>query len=97
MKDEKFMRIAIALAQKAEPLPNPRVGAVIVKNGKIIATGYHHKAGEAHAEVDALRKLQGKVGSEKCAGKLREGAAKGATLYVTLEPCSHYGLSLIHI
>ncbi|VVB58430.1 2,5-diamino-6-ribosylamino-4(3H)-pyrimidinone 5'-phosphate reductase [Candidatus Anstonella stagnisolia] len=78
LKDEKFMRIAIGLAKKAEPLPNPRVGAVIVKNGKVIATGYHHKAGEAHAEVNALRKL----------GK---GEAKNSTIYVTLEPCSHYG------
>lgn len=78
MEDEKFMRVAISLAKKAEPLPNPRVGAVIVKNGRVIASGYHHRAGDAHAEVDALRKL-------------RKGKARGSTIYVTLEPCSHYG------
>lgn len=78
MEDEKFMRIAIGLAKKAQPLPNPKVGAVIVKKGRIIATGYHHKAGDAHAEVDAL-------------GKLKGGEAKNSTIYVTLEPCSHYG------
>ncbi|MBS3069525.1 bifunctional diaminohydroxyphosphoribosylaminopyrimidine deaminase/5-amino-6-(5-phosphoribosylamino)uracil reductase RibD [Candidatus Micrarchaeota archaeon] len=77
-KDEKFMGMAIALALKTDPAPNPRVGAVIVKNGKAIASGYHRKAGEAHAEIDAL-------------GKLKRGEAKGSTIYVTLEPCSHYG------
>jgi diaminohydroxyphosphoribosylaminopyrimidine deaminase/5-amino-6-(5-phosphoribosylamino)uracil reductase len=76
--DTDFMRLALELAGKANPSPNPKVGAVIVKDGKIIATGYHRKAGMPHAEIDALRKL-------------KRGEAKGATLYVTLEPCSHYG------
>lgn len=72
--DQKFMSLAIKLAEKAaNPSPNPRVGAVLVKNGKIIATGYHKKAGTPHAEADAITK----------AGK----HAHGATLYVTLEPC----------
>jgi diaminohydroxyphosphoribosylaminopyrimidine deaminase/5-amino-6-(5-phosphoribosylamino)uracil reductase len=73
-----FMKLALELAGKANPSPNPKVGAVIVKDGKIIATGYHRKAGMPHAEIDALKKL-------------KKGDAKGATLYVTLEPCSHYG------
>ena len=75
--DEKYMGMALRLAEKARgrTSPNPMVGAVVVKNGKVIGRGYHRKAGEPHAEAIALAK----------AGK----AAKGATLYVTLEPCSH--------
>jgi diaminohydroxyphosphoribosylaminopyrimidine deaminase/5-amino-6-(5-phosphoribosylamino)uracil reductase len=75
--DEKYMAMALRLAAKAKgrTSPNPMVGAVVVKNGKVIAHGWHKKAGEPHAEALALRK----------AGK----AAKGAELYVTLEPCSH--------
>ena len=77
ISDEKYMRMALRLAEKARgrTSPNPMVGAVVVKNGKVISRGYHRKAGEPHAEAIALMK----------AGK----AAKGATLYVTLEPCSH--------
>jgi len=75
--DEKYMRMALRLAEKAKgrTSPNPMVGAVVVKGGKVIASGYHRKAGEPHAEAIALRKAGSK--------------AKGATLYVTLEPCSH--------
>jgi len=71
------MALALRLAAKARgrTSPNPMVGAVVVKGGRVIASGYHRKAGEPHAEAVALQK----------AGK----AAKGATLYVTLEPCSH--------
>ncbi|MGD0336454.1 MAG: bifunctional diaminohydroxyphosphoribosylaminopyrimidine deaminase/5-amino-6-(5-phosphoribosylamino)uracil reductase RibD [Candidatus Omnitrophota bacterium] len=74
-----FMRIAMRLAQKARGMtsPNPIVGALVVKNGKIIGKGYHKKAGLPHAEVIALDE----------AGK----KAKRATLYVTLEPCAHFG------
>ncbi len=75
--DGKFINAAIALARKADPRPNPRVGAVIVKNATVIGSGFHNKAGSAHAEIIALRKAGGK--------------AFGATLYVTLEPCSHFG------
>ncbi len=57
--------------------PNPRVGCVIVKDGQIIAEGYHHKAGEGHAEVNALAQIN--------------GDARDAICYVTLEPCSHTG------
>ncbi len=73
------MQLAFSLAEKAagKTSPNPAVGAVLVKNGQIIAKGYTHPAGEQHAEVDALLK----------AG----AAAKGSTMYVTLEPCAHYG------
>ncbi len=75
--DEKYMRMALQLAEKARgrTSPNPMVGAVVVKNGRVISRGYHHRAGEPHAEAMALRKAGLK--------------AKGATLYVTLEPCSH--------
>lgn len=73
------MRIALELAAKGKGKtnPNPMVGAVVVKNRRIVGTGYHKKAGTPHAEVIALRR----------AGK----KAKGATLYVTLEPCNTYG------
>ena len=77
--DEHFMRLALELAHKGEGFtnPNPIVGAVVVKDGKIIGTGYHRKFGGPHAEVFALEE----------AGE----NARGATMYVTLEPCSHYG------
>ncbi|MFH1751164.1 MAG: bifunctional diaminohydroxyphosphoribosylaminopyrimidine deaminase/5-amino-6-(5-phosphoribosylamino)uracil reductase RibD [Candidatus Micrarchaeota archaeon] len=72
---EKFMRLALKLAKKGrgQTRSNPMVGCVLVKNGRIIATGYHAKFGGAHAEVIALRKAGGR--------------AKGATAYLTLEPC----------
>jgi diaminohydroxyphosphoribosylaminopyrimidine deaminase/5-amino-6-(5-phosphoribosylamino)uracil reductase len=74
-----YMGLAIKLALKAKGLtsPNPMVGAIVVKNGRIIGRGFHEKAGLAHAEVSALDE----------AGK----DAKGASLYVTLEPCTHFG------
>ncbi len=73
------MKIALDLAKKGEGLtsPNPMVGAVIVKEGKVVGTGFHKALGEAHAEVAAIDE----------AG----ASAKGATLYVTLEPCNHTG------
>jgi len=79
LEDIRFMNLAIreAYRAKGKTLPNPAVGAVVVKNGKVIATGYHERAGLPHAEAVALER----------AGK----EAKGATLYVTLEPCNHYG------
>lgn len=74
-----YMRRALSLAEKARGFtePNPLVGAVIVKDGKIVGEGYHKKAGTPHAEVNAL------------SDALQH--AMGATMYVTLEPCSHYG------
>lgn len=77
--DEKFMGRALHLARKGiyTTHPNPAVGCVIVKAGKIIGEGWHEFAGEAHAETIALKQ----------AGK----ASAGATMYVTLEPCSHHG------
>ncbi len=77
--DIQFMQRALELAARArgKTSPNPMVGAVIVRNGKIIAEGYHRRAGEAHAEVIALKK----AGSR----------AAGAAMYVTLEPCCHTG------
>ena len=77
--DETFMQRALDLAAKAlgRTSPNPAVGAVIVRGGSIIGEGFHHRAGLPHAEIEALKRTQ--------------GAAKGATLYVNLEPCSHHG------
>ena len=77
--NEKYMQMAIELAKKGAGgvNPNPMVGAVVVKNGKVIGRGYHEFFGGPHAEVYALEE----------AGK----EAEGATIYVTLEPCSHYG------
>lgn len=74
-----FMRLAMKLALKARgrTSPNPMVGALVVRNGKILSQGYHEKAGLAHAEIIAL----------DAAGK----KSKGAKLYVTLEPCVHFG------
>ena len=71
------MSQAIAEAIRGRPSPNPRVGAAIVRDGEIIALGHHRKAGDAHAEVDAIRN----------AGE----RASGSALYVTLEPCNHRG------
>ena len=77
--DLNWMRQALALARRGEGLtrPNPPVGAVVVKNGRKIGQGWHRKAGGPHAEIFALRQ----------AG----ASARGATLYVTLEPCSTFG------
>lgn len=77
--NEKYMQMAIELAKKGAGgvNPNPMVGAVVVKNGKVIGRGYHKFFGGPHAEVYALEE----------AGR----DAEGATIYVTLEPCSHYG------
>ena len=77
--DKKYMRMAIELAKRGTGAvnPNPMVGAIVVKNGKVIGEGYHKFFGGPHAEVYALED----------AGKEAEGAA----IYVTLEPCSHYG------
>lgn len=77
MKAEACMRRAIALAKKAKPSPNPRVGAVLVREKEVIGEGYHKKRGLPHAEIEAFRSIADK--------KLLEGA----TLYVTLEPCCH--------
>lgn len=76
---ERYMKRAIELSKKGGGTvnPNPLVGAVIVKDGKIIGEGYHEKYGGPHAEINAFENA-------------REGV-KGATMYVTLEPCSHYG------
>jgi len=77
--DRRFMARAVALARRGlgRTSPNPPVGAVVVRGGRIVGEGWHRRAGGPHAEVVALRQ----------AGR----AARGATLYVTLEPCSHHG------
>jgi len=79
--DLRFMNLALALGRRSlgRTWPNPAVGAVIVKDGAIVGRGWTQPGGRPHAEVEALRR----------AGD----AARGATLYVTLEPCSHYGKS----
>ncbi|MGB9339083.1 MAG: bifunctional diaminohydroxyphosphoribosylaminopyrimidine deaminase/5-amino-6-(5-phosphoribosylamino)uracil reductase RibD, partial [Polyangiales bacterium] len=71
------MERALEEAKRGRPSPNPHVGAAIVRDGKIISVGHHEKAGQAHAEVDAIRNAGGSV--------------RGATLFVTLEPCNHQG------
>ncbi len=80
LTDEEYMQRALVLAVQAEgdTSPNPMVGCVIVDaDGNIVGEGYHHKAGEPHAEVNALAEAK--------------QLAQGATAYVTLEPCAHYG------
>jgi diaminohydroxyphosphoribosylaminopyrimidine deaminase/5-amino-6-(5-phosphoribosylamino)uracil reductase len=79
--DQRFMTLALALGRRGQgrTWPNPAVGAVIVKDGVIVGRGWTQPGGRPHAEIEALRR----------AGE----AARGATLYVTLEPCSHHGKS----
>lgn len=79
--DEKYMARAITLAYEGlgDTYPNPAVGCVIVSSGHIIGEGYHHRAGQPHAEVNALASVRNK------------SLLANSTLYVTLEPCAHYG------
>jgi diaminohydroxyphosphoribosylaminopyrimidine deaminase / 5-amino-6-(5-phosphoribosylamino)uracil reductase len=76
-EDEKWMLAALEQGRSGRPSPNPHVGAVVVKNGAVVGEAHHERAGDDHAEVLALR--------------LAGNKAKGATLYVTLEPCNHVG------
>src|SRR5215210_4755582 len=77
--DLRFMSRALELAERGlwTTTPNPRVGCVIVRNGAVVGEGWHERAGSAHAEVNALEAAGDK--------------AEGATVYVTLEPCAHFG------
>lgn len=75
--ERKMMERALAEARRGRPSPNPHVGAVIVRDGSLVSVGHHAKAGEAHAEVDAIRNATAEI--------------RGATLFVTLEPCNHQG------
>src|SRR5438132_7518878 len=81
--DEKWMRRVLALAKKGigQVHPNPMVGSVLVQSGRVVGEGYHRKFGQAHAEVEAIRRARER-GSE---------GARGSTLYVNLEPCAHWG------
>jgi diaminohydroxyphosphoribosylaminopyrimidine deaminase/5-amino-6-(5-phosphoribosylamino)uracil reductase len=78
-EDEHWMRRVLRLAEKGRgrTSPNPMVGAILVKDGKVVGEGYHAKAGEAHAEIVALQRAREE--------------ARGAVLYLNLEPCAHYG------
>src|SRR4051812_1256728 len=78
-RDSAFMRRALGLASRGwgQTAPNPMVGAVVVQAGEIVGEGWHARYGDAHAEINALR----------AAGD----RARGATVYVTLEPCNHVG------
>ena len=78
-RDAEYMRRALALAQQGwgQTAPNPMVGAVVVRDGAVVGEGYHVRYGEPHAEIAALR----------AAGD----RARGSTMYVTLEPCNHFG------
>jgi diaminohydroxyphosphoribosylaminopyrimidine deaminase/5-amino-6-(5-phosphoribosylamino)uracil reductase len=75
--EREVMERAVEEAKRGRPSPNPRVGAAIVRDGAVISVGHHERAGEAHAEVDAIRNADASV--------------EGATLLVTLEPCNHQG------
>lgn len=79
MTDQEYMKIALQLAESTagQTSPNPMVGAVVVKDGNIVGVGAHLRAGEEHAEVHAIR--------------MAGDQANGSTVYVTLEPCSHFG------
>jgi diaminohydroxyphosphoribosylaminopyrimidine deaminase/5-amino-6-(5-phosphoribosylamino)uracil reductase len=79
MNDERWMKrvLRLAAAGRGRTSPNPVVGAVLIKRGKVVGEGYHAKIGEAHAEIIALRQ----------AGE----RARGAVLYLNLEPCTHFG------
>src|SRR5215471_20548534 len=80
-QDERYMRLALRQARKGlgKTSPNPAVGALVVRDGIILSKGWHKEAGRAHAEIEALAALRAK------------SCAKGAVLYVTLEPCSTRG------
>jgi diaminohydroxyphosphoribosylaminopyrimidine deaminase/5-amino-6-(5-phosphoribosylamino)uracil reductase len=75
--DEKWMRVALERGARGSPSPNPHVGAAVVRGGDLVGVGHHERAGEEHAEAAALREAGAR--------------ARGATLYVTLEPCNHDG------
>ncbi len=77
--DKKYIQLCLGLAGKGKGKvsPNPLVGCVIVKNNQILGQGYHHRFGAAHAEIEALNEVGGK--------------ARGATMYINLEPCNHWG------
>src|SRR5689334_14390146 len=75
--DEYWMRLAVAAARRGRPSPNPNVGAVLVRDGRLVGIGHHERAGCEHAEVAALKRAN--------------GGPEGSTLYVTLEPCNHFG------
>jgi diaminohydroxyphosphoribosylaminopyrimidine deaminase/5-amino-6-(5-phosphoribosylamino)uracil reductase len=81
MQDELYIKRCIELAQKAlgRTYPNPMVGSVIVHKGEIIGEGYHHKAGEPHAEINAINSV------------VNKDLISESTIYVSLEPCAHYG------
>ncbi len=80
-EDEKYIQRCLELAKLGlgNAAPNPMVGSVIVHNDKVIGEGYHHKAGEAHAEVNAINSVKD------------QSLLKDSTIYVNLEPCAHYG------
>jgi diaminohydroxyphosphoribosylaminopyrimidine deaminase/5-amino-6-(5-phosphoribosylamino)uracil reductase len=76
-EDDKWMAVALEHGARGNPSPNPHVGAVVIKGGQLLGKGHHERAGEEHAEAVALREAGDR--------------ARGATLYVTLEPCNHVG------
>ena len=84
---EKYMQRALIVAENAKYIcsPNPMVGAVIVKNKKIIGEGFTHQPGKDHAEIDAIKDVKSKFKENSCSH------LKGSSLYVTLEPCSKKG------
>merc|ERR1719160_2132086 len=92
--DARYMREAVSLALRAQgkTAPNPVVGCVLVRDGTVIGRGFHPKAGEPHAEIFALRDAGVAVSaSPGDTSWTVEGDVKGATAYVSLEPCDHTG------
>ncbi len=91
--DRQFMAEAVALARRGwtTTTPNPRVGCVLVREGQVIGRGWHRRAGEPHAEIEAMRDAVNRTGGDPDNRDAWHRACAGATCYVTLEPCAHTG------
>ncbi len=87
--DEKYMQLALDLASKGNPSPNPYVGCIIVKEGRIIGQGFHKQCGMPHAEIEAIESIN--LDGKKLSEANRKMILAGSTFYITMEPCVHYG------
>ncbi|MDO6746203.1 bifunctional diaminohydroxyphosphoribosylaminopyrimidine deaminase/5-amino-6-(5-phosphoribosylamino)uracil reductase RibD [Gilvimarinus sp. 1_MG-2023] len=93
MNDSVYMAEALSLARRGiyTVTPNPAVGCVLVRDGQVIGRGWHQRAGDHHAEINAMRDACSQAGLAPDSLSARAAACRGATCYVTLEPCSHTG------